>query len=142
MVGSVLAFHRIPTGARKLLPADIDDLRVLVEREVARRDLGLSWQSGIAQEVSVAATETRQIALNLLLNACQASPPGSEIKFRASIDDGPGGLPEFGLEVMDSGPGLPPAAVEALTDEAAAGSCMLPRGIGLRVIRDPRSHLE
>ncbi len=136
VVSSVLTFHRMPPDVRKLLPADIDDLRVLVQREVARRSLTLAWQSEIIEAVNVAATETRQIALNLLLNACEASPPGSGIGFRAAISDGPAGLPELTLDVTDSGPGLPPELAATLTEMDGPDHPAHPRGLGLRVIRD------
>lgn len=136
VVSSVLTFHRMPPDARKLLPADIDDLRILVQREVARRNLTLTWQSEIADAVDIAATETRQIALNLLLNACEASPPGSGIGFRVTTETGPAGLPELTLEVTDSGPGLPPEIVAALAEEDMPSDHDHPRGLGLRVIRD------
>ncbi len=136
VVSSVLTFHRMPPDARQLLPADIDDLRVLIQREVMRRQLKLSWHSDVADAVDVAATETRQIALNLLLNACEASPPGSEIGFYATIGDGLAGLPELTLEVTDSGPGLPPDIAAALTDADAPDRQEHPRGLGLRVTRD------
>jgi len=136
VVGAVLAINRMPPDARRLSPADLDDLRVLIEREIARRQLHLSWQSGIESEVAVAATETRQVALNLLLNACEVSPPGGEIGFRASIDDGCGGLPELNLEVSDSGPGLPPDIVATLSGDRVMGTHDPAHWIGLRVICD------
>ena len=78
----MLAFHRMPPDHRNLTPGDLDDLHILIEPELARRQLRLSWHSGIRGTVGVAATQTRQIALNLLLNACEASPSGGEIGFR------------------------------------------------------------
>lgn len=136
VVGAVLAINRMPPDARKLLPADLDDLCVLIQREIARRQLRLSWQSGIESEVAVAATETRQVALNLLLNACEVSPAGGEIGFRASINDGCGGLPELNLEVSNSGPGLTPQIVATLSGDRALDPPDQPHWIGLRVIRD------
>lgn len=138
VVGSVLAFHRMPVDTRKLAPGDLDDLRLLIEPELARRQLRLSWHSHVKQTVDIAATETRQIALNLLLNACDASPPGGEIGFRAWIAATPGqpGQPELTLEVVDAGPGLPTAVVAALTEAGATDPRDPPRGLGVRVIRD------
>ena len=138
MVGAVLAINRMPPDARKLLPADLDDLCVLIQREIARRQLRLSWQSGIESEVAVAATETRQVALNLLLNACEVSPAGGEIGFRASINDGCGGLPELNLEVSDSGPGLTPQIVATLSGDRALDPPDQPPGIGTSCNPRPR----
>jgi two-component system, OmpR family, sensor kinase len=132
VVGSVLAFHRMPPDSRRLAPSDLDDLRLLIEPEVARRQLRLSWQSSIAETVDVPATETRQIALNLLLNACEASPPGGEIGFTTWIGAGA----ELNLEVMDAGPGMPSAVIAALTEIGVIDPHDPPRGLGIRVVRD------
>jgi signal transduction histidine kinase len=138
VVGSVLAFHRMPPDSRKLAPGDLDDLRLLIEPELARRQLRLSWQSSVPGTVDVAATETRQIALNLLLNACDASPPGGEIGFNAWIGDSPDHAirQELSLEVVDTGPGLPPAVAAALTQVGVTDPRDPPRGLGIRVVRD------
>ena len=138
VVDSVLAFHRMPADGRGLTPNDLDDLRVLIASELARRQLGLSWSCGIENTVDVSATETRQIALNLLLNACAASPTGSEISFRAWVgnDRDPAGRLELQLEVVDAGPGLPPGVTAALTDFGVMDPRDPPRGLGVRVVRD------
>ena len=90
VVNSVLAFHRMPADGRRLTAADLDDLRILIEPELARRQLTLLWQCEIDGTADIAATETRQIALNLLLNACEASPPGTKVGFRAWVEIGDG----------------------------------------------------
>jgi signal transduction histidine kinase len=138
VVGSVLAFHRMPTDSRRLTPGDLDDLRVLIEPQLARRQLRLSWHSRVAGTVDVAATETRQIALNLLLNACEASPPGSEVGFQAWVGSDPdhAGRVELNLEVVDAGPGLPKAVAAALTEVGVTDPRDPPRGLGIRVVRD------
>jgi signal transduction histidine kinase len=128
----------MPPDSRRLTRGDLDDLRILIEPELTRRQLKLSWRSCVAGTVDVAATETRQIALNLLLNACEASPPGSEIGFQAWVDaapDHPGRI-ELNLEVVDSGPGLPKAVAAALTEIGVTDPRDPPRGLGIRVVRD------
>jgi signal transduction histidine kinase len=138
VVDSVLAFHRMPPDSRRLTPSDLEDLRVLIEPELARRHLRLSWQSSIEATVDAAATETRQIALNLLLNACEASPPGSEIGFHAWVGAGPDqvGSIALNLEVVDDGPGLPQPVAAALTELGVSTAQDPPRGLGIRVVRD------
>ncbi|MBS0219674.1 MAG: HAMP domain-containing histidine kinase [Proteobacteria bacterium] len=86
VVDSVLAFHRMLQNSR-LTASDLGDLQTLVGPEMVRCQLRLAWNCDIPSVVNVAATEPRQIALNLLLNACQASPPGSEVGFGAWLDD-------------------------------------------------------
>jgi signal transduction histidine kinase len=138
VVGSVLAFHRMPTDSRRLTPSDLDDLRILIEPELASRQLRLSWRTGIEGTVNVAANETRQIALNLLLNACEASPRGGEIGFQAWIGNDPDRADpqELRLEFVDSGSGLPAAVVAVLTDVTITNPGAPPRGFGIRVVRD------
>jgi signal transduction histidine kinase len=82
--------------------ADIEDLRFLAASEAERRDLTLDWENGVETGVAVPAQPVRQIALNLLLNACLASPPGSTVRFRAFEERS-----LLRLEVADQGPGLP-----------------------------------
>jgi signal transduction histidine kinase len=138
VVDSVLAFHRMPADSRGLTPNDLDDLRILIEPELARRQLRLSWSSDIEGTIQVAATETRQVALNLLLNACEASPPGSEIGFCAWIghDRDPAGRLELRLQIEDAGPGLPSEVAAALTEFSTMDLREAQRGLGVRVVRD------
>jgi two-component system, OmpR family, sensor kinase len=138
VVGSVLAFHRMPSDSRSLTQGDLDDLRVLIEPELVRRQLGLSWHSDFAGTVDVAATETRQIALNLLMNACEASPPSCEVGLRAWVSTGPDntGRRALILEVVDAGPGLPQAVAATLTEIGVTDSRGPSRGLGIHVVRD------
>jgi two-component system, OmpR family, sensor kinase len=138
VVNSVLAFHRMPPDSRQLTGGDLDDLRILIEPEIARRRLRLVWDCGIQGTIGIAATETRQITLNLLLNACEASPPDGEVGFRAWIDDDSDhvGRANLVLQVVDGGPGLPNAVAAALTDTDVTNPQDPPRGLGIRVVRD------
>ena len=137
VVSSVLAFHRIPADGRKLTAGDLEDLRTLIAPEAARRRLDLSWDSAITDVVDVNATETRQIALNLLLNACEASPSGGHVSFAATLARGTDtDRPELRLEVADAGPGLPPLVISALTELGTIDPTDPPRGLGIRVVRD------
>jgi len=128
----------MPSDGRRLTPSDLEDLRTLIGPEVARRDLRLSWHCAVDTMIGVTATETRQVALNLLLNACEASPAQGEISFRAWIRDAPGSPDhtELRMEVADSGPGLPPTVAAMLTEFGAAESHDALRGLGIRVVRD------
>jgi signal transduction histidine kinase len=138
VVNSVLAFHRMPSDCRRLAAADLDDLRILIEPELVRRQLLLSWDCNIREAVDVAATETRQIALNLLLNACEASPAGSKVGFRASVESSfnPSGRAKLVLQVQDEGQGLPSEVSAALMQTGVSDPKNTPRGLGIRVIRD------
>jgi two-component system, OmpR family, sensor kinase len=138
VVNSVLAFHRMPPDSRQLTGGDLDDLRILIEPEIARRRLRLAWDCGIQGTIGVSATETRQITLNLLLNACEASPSDGEVGFRAWIGDDNDrvGRTNLVLHVLDGGPGLPNAVAAALTETDVTDPQDHPRGLGIRVVRD------
>jgi signal transduction histidine kinase len=137
VVGSVLAFHRMPADGRRLTAGDLEDLRTLIAPEAARRRLGLSWHSAIDGAVDVNATETRQIALNLLLNACEASPSGGHVSFAAALANRAGAdRLELRLEVADAGPGLPASVIASLTELGTVDPNDPPRGLGVRVVRD------
>jgi signal transduction histidine kinase len=138
VVNSVLVFHRMPPDNRQLTAADLRDLQTLIEPELRRRRLRLAWDCDIQGTIDVAATEARQIALNLLMNACEASPPGGEIGFGARLGDGgdSGARPRLVLQVIDDGPGLPEFVRAALTEVGVTDPQDPPRGLGIRVIRD------
>lgn len=134
VVRASLILWRGEADIRPVSAADIDDLRLLIESEARRRDLILDWQQGIADSFPAPAQAVRQIALNLLLNACAASPPGGRVTVRAGVAGG-----ELTLSVADDGPGLPAEARAVLLDGRTEG---VPQsgGLGLwtiaRLVRD------
>jgi signal transduction histidine kinase len=113
---------------RAFAPGDADDLRYLIESETRRRDLVLDWRQDLAGHPqvpaqAVPAQAVRQIALNLLLNACAASPPAGVVRFEAVTEGG-----TLRLTIEDQGPGLPAEARAFLTGAAPE---RLPPGSGL-----------
>jgi signal transduction histidine kinase len=108
---------------RAFAPGDADDLRYLIESEARRRDLVLDWRQDLAGQVPVPAQAVRQIALNLLLNACAASPPSGVVRFEAVAESG-----ALRLTIEDQGPGLPAEARALLSGTAPE---RLPPGSGL-----------
>jgi signal transduction histidine kinase len=111
--------------ASALTREDIEDLRHLVASEAERRALALVWENDVAGAVAVDAQRVRQIALNLLINACAASPPGGTVRLAVSLE--PDAL---ALAVVDEGPGLPDACRETLTG-AGASPARPAQGLGL-----------
>jgi len=116
---------------RDLAPADVEDLRFLIESEARRRELRLEWRCDLGTPTRVPAQLVRQIALNLLLNACSASPPGGSVTFRIATAEA--GL---SLVVADQGSGLPEEASRLLTAEMpsrlpAAANSSAAGGLGL-----------
>lgn len=79
--------------------------------ETQRRAITLGWTSELATSIPIDATKIRQALLNLLLNACAASPNGSVVLFAArqagtlliaSIDDSGSGLPQEAARFLTS----------------------------------------
>ena len=58
---------------------DIDDTLTLVQQEANKKETLIEWNNHIAREIPIASTLIRQIMINLLLNAIQASPDNGRI---------------------------------------------------------------
>lgn len=131
VVRSTLVTYRLESTERPLNPADIDDLGLLIKPEVARRDLELIWDNRLADEAAVRAGAIRQAVLNLLLNACHATPPGGKVYLTAASD-----AETISITVRDEGPGLESSWASYLEKQGVdlsprPGEC----GLGLWIIR-------
>jgi signal transduction histidine kinase len=133
VVRTTLATYRPDRELRPLRQADIDDLRILLGPEIARKGLSLDIDASMNNAVPVDASSLRQILLNLLLNACRATPEGSVV--RMTLDQQPDCL-RFVIE--DCGPGLTATAEQVLRGgmPAADGRGGLGLAITLRMVDD------
>lgn len=139
VVRAALVTYKTEAVARFLKPGDIDDLKVLIEPEVIRKDLLLSWENEVRSSVSVPAGLVRQATLNLLLNAVEATPPGGRVGFGAFVS-------EAGLHVVidDSGPGI---AADKKAYLETSGEPSPPPGDGLgvwivrRLVSEAKGHI-
>ncbi|TAD90157.1 MAG: sensor histidine kinase, partial [Alphaproteobacteria bacterium] len=122
VVRASLVTYKGRPGDGPLRQDDLDDLRFLVRHEVERRGLRLEWDNHLPASSSADRTLTRQVVLNLLLNACAASPQGGEVGLDARAEGG-----NVVICIRDAGPGLPPA-IQALLDDLDAAP---PEGGGL-----------
>ncbi|WP_051341129.1 sensor histidine kinase [Azospirillum halopraeferens] len=124
VVRAALVTYKEPPGGGAMAPDDLDDLRFLIGHEAQRRRVALDWRNRLPPgPLPVDGAAVRQMALNLLLNACRAVPPGGRVALDAAAADG-----VLILTVADGGPGLPPAMAELLRSR---GTAPLPRGGGL-----------
>lgn len=114
VVRSTLASYRADRDPRRLASADLDDIRLLVGPEIARRGLSLDWRNMLEGELPTEASALRQVALNLLLNAIQASPEAGELIFLATVE-----AEELLLEVHDQGSGFNAEAEATLSGETS-----------------------
>lgn len=93
------------TGNRPLSPEDIEDLRLLVNPQTQRKNVTLVWDYPIDGELPVPAAPVRQIVLNLLLNAVQAS--STKIEFSAQTTPS-----ELIIRVINDGTDIPQTRLE------------------------------
>lgn len=125
VVRTVLASYRADGEPRNLTAADLDDMRLLLGPEAARRNILIVWSNGVSGEVALPATAVRQILINIGLNAITASPDGGSVTFDLSGD-----ADCLRLNVSDNGRGLPVHA-RAVLDGARAVAPSLNEGSGL-----------
>lgn len=84
----------------------------LMEGLAAKRGVALTYDATDAPPtVTLPEGEVRQILLNIVRNAIQASPVGGEAAIRVSLE-----LDEVTIEVRDNGPGIPAAELPRIFD--------------------------
>ena len=113
-VGALLIEARVPN--RMLERRDFDDMHTLVEPQCVRRAVSLDWRLAMPETLNLPAGFVRQIAINLLLNAVQATEEGGTIHFTASVS--PRGL---ALVVANDGPPIPDTVREHLFEPFVSG---------------------
>jgi signal transduction histidine kinase len=111
---------------------DFEDLRILLRPELRRKAqmLEIAIEENAFSRNAPAAGPVRQAVLNLLLNACAASPAGGRIRVEAKRSDG-----RLELSVSDHGPGMPPGSADILTAPVVAFRPLDTGGMGLWVVR-------
>jgi len=114
VVRAALVTHKGGSNASVLTPGDLDDLPFLVQHETGVRHLTLDWRNRIVEPVAIEGPAVRQIALNLLLNACTASPLRGRVFAEAASDDR-----ALRIVVADEGQGLPAELARMLEEPAA-----------------------
>jgi signal transduction histidine kinase len=100
-----------------LTRTDLDDLRFLVQHETGARHLRLDWDNRITEPLAIDGPAVRQITLNLLLNACAASPDEGCLAITATCFDR-----ELQIAVTDQGQGLSPDKAASLRQIAPAST--------------------
>jgi signal transduction histidine kinase len=70
-----------------LTAQDIDDSLRLVQQEANKKQIQIEWNNRVEQAIPIASTLIRQIMINLLLNAIQASPEKGCINCRVETTD-------------------------------------------------------
>jgi len=122
---ATLVTYKGGSDPEKLKLRDMEDLQFLVQHIVKRKNLNLVWSNRLPQHLSVDGSAVRQIALNLLLNACEASPDDGDVIFEAECSDE---LME--IIVKDQGSGIPEVVQEQLTSPSTSGVPEVNLGLG------------
>ncbi len=118
LINDLLAFSR-PSPAQ-LEPSDLNVLTEqtirLLEAEGRKRDvlLGADLEESLPLVVADEA-RVKQVLMNVLLNAIQASPSHTTIDVRSRLDEGPQGRWSV-IDIADAGPGIPAEQVEQIFD--------------------------
>ena len=129
VVRSTLVTYRGEPAHASLRPVDVDDLRLLVEPEALRKQVQINWANDLLSAVPVAVESVRQTILNLLINACAATPAKGTVHLRARVTES-----ALIVEVGDQGPGLP----HELANQLVGHADEVPRvggGLGLWIVR-------
>ncbi|UEM07385.1 HAMP domain-containing histidine kinase (plasmid) [Skermanella rosea] len=113
IVTGTLDLYRPPED-RRLCREDLEDLRHLVAPEAVRRGVTLDWRVEVADSVELGAVEVRQLLLNLLLNACAATPGGGKVSLAARTEG-----TDLICDIVDQGPGLDRSVASRLTGGGA-----------------------
>jgi len=71
--------------SRALTPDDLEDVRTLIAADAQSRHLRLEWDDRIVEALPLPSAQIRQILLNLLLNAVQASPKGQILSCKLTV---------------------------------------------------------
>jgi signal transduction histidine kinase len=127
IVTSTLDAYR-PDDDRPLTRADFEDLRHLVRPAAERRGVMVAFELDLPEgAIGLGSGGVRQVLLNLLLNACAATPPQGVVGLQARILGG-----DLVCEITDEGAGLAPAEAMRLSGGVAPepGS----RRLGLGVV--------
>jgi signal transduction histidine kinase len=132
----VIIEHARPTGADEERPAAnvaavLESTLALFRHRVDKREIQLdSSIPGDLPDVALAGDGLRQVILNLMLNAIEATPSGGTVALRASAIDG-----FVEISVADGGPGVPPELREAVFEPFYSTRSGRVGGLGLAITR-------
>lgn len=138
VVDATLATHRPDAASQGFGPLDLADLERLLQPQARRADVDLRFEGALAQPLPLAGGEVRQVLMNLLLNAIEASRPRSRVTLRCEP------LPDrLLLWVIDQGPGLPEPLADSLqTGQPPAGTAGLGVAVVVRLVQQLRGRVS
>ncbi len=113
-VGALLVEARVP--ARRLTKQDCVDVHTLIEPQIRKKRIKLDWHCDMPEVSSLSAGLVRQILINLLLNAVQATNADGHIMMEAIHTE-----KALRLTVTNTGEPLPEAVRKHLFEPFVAG---------------------
>ena len=133
IVGQMLSItrRRVPLRSAVNVEVSVRSVVALLELEARRRQVRFDVQRTGPASVMADGDQLQQVALNLLRNALEASPPEGTVTVQIGGDD-----ERLLLEIRDEGAGIPPSARDHLfepffTTKAESGGS----GLGLSVVK-------
>ena len=102
VVRATLETYKDQGSLENLSRKHLEDLKYLIQHNITRRQLRLEWNNTLQDDIETDAQAVRQAVLNLLLNACEASPMAGTVSFSAENLDG-----MLFFTISDTGPGIP-----------------------------------
>ena len=102
--------------ARALRSQDFEDIRTLIEPQASRKSLRLAFDIGITEPLPLPANLVRQVLINLLLNAIEATAPGGRVRMEVRVADG-----RLALTVANDGEPPPPEILSHLFEPFVSG---------------------
>jgi len=88
----------------------IDKLRDLISAEIGERDINITWENNIDNNLQIPG-KLEQIICNLLKNAVEILPEGGTVTFKMNLKGA-----YLNIEVSDDGPGIPAGIRSQLFD--------------------------
>ena len=113
--------------SRNLSPQDVNDVRTLVEPQARKRSVMVRWTNDVSGTLEVSSTPVRQLLINLLLNAVQASDEGGKVDVTIAMAG-----KNLSIEVVNGGRVLTEAQTTHLFEPFVAAD-EPGRGLGLWV---------
>lgn len=112
MLRGFLEFSHLPIAARaQSVSEPIRKTLDLARHQIHQKRIQASCEEAPGLPPVVAdAQQLKQVFLNLVNNAIEATPEGGELRFVTRLERDPQGKPMVVVRVQDSGPGVPEAA--------------------------------
>lgn len=132
VAGAALATYRPERSPHPFSRDDIEDVRLLIGPELRRKqqrlDCKIAWPE--TAHPSIPGGPLRQAMLNLLLNACAATPEHGTVLLRAEVGEW-----SLTVAVGDQGEGMPKEVAHLLEGSAEPSDVKNSRGLGLWMVR-------